>query len=296
MEFTLDDLNKIFSESKSKKDLCEKLGIDIIHQNYNKINRILQEYANLIDYDLEYFKKGSDKYREKNYKVQYCKYCGKELDFNHRKNQFCSNSCSASYNNINRKLNDTTKNKISISLMRKKCKRYKRCVICNKDFEVLRLKNNKFSKSKTCSSECHLKYFSQIGKETFRKLNESGKFQGWKSRNISSYAETFWVSVLNNNDITYDREYVVPIDSNRKYFLDFLITIGDIKIDLEIDGKQHQYEDRKIHDEERDSLLKDKGYVVYRISWNEINSDVGKKMMGEKIKEFIDFINKFKGD
>lgn len=37
MEFTLDDLNKIFSESKSKKDLCEKLGIDIIHQNYNKI-------------------------------------------------------------------------------------------------------------------------------------------------------------------------------------------------------------------------------------------------------------------
>ena len=78
--------------------------------------------------------------------------------------------------------------------------------------------------------------------------------------------------------------------------MDFLITIGDIKIDLEIDGKQHQYEDRKIHDEERDSLLRDKGYVVYRISWNEINSDVGKKMMGEKIKEFIDFINKFKGD
>lgn len=69
------------------------------------------------------------------------------------------------------------------------------------------------------------------------------------------------MSVLDNNNISYIREDF----STKKYFLDFLIEKDGTKIDLEIDGKQHRYEDRKQHDVERDQFLIDLGYTVYRI-------------------------------
>ena len=62
-------------------------------------------------------------------------------------------------------------------------------------------------------------------------------------------------------------------------------------IDLEIDGKQHEYEDRKKHDIERDRYLRSKGYLVYRIKWNEINSENGKQLMKSKIDDFLLFYN-----
>lgn len=55
-----------------------------------------------------------------------------------------------------------------------------------------------------------------------------------------------------------------------------------IEIDLEIDGKRHKYEDRVEHDKIRDEYIKSKGIVVYRIDWNEINSEKGSLMMKEK--------------
>ena len=32
-------------------------------------------------------------------------------------------------------------------------------------------------------------------------------------------------------------------------------------------------------------------YIVYRIEWNEINSEEGKQLMKEKIDKFLDFYN-----
>lgn len=66
-----------------------------------------------------------------------------------------------------------------------------------------------------------------------------------------------------------------------------------IKIDLEIDGKQHLYEERQKHDFERDKFLSEQGYVVYRIPWNEINSEKGKETMKNKINDFLLFFNNF---
>ena len=86
--------------------------------------------------------------------------------------------------------------------------------------------------------------------------------------------------MLDNNDIVYEREKRVG-----KYFLDFVIG----KLDLEIDGKQHQYEDRKQSDILRDEFLTKEGYFVYRVKWNEINSIEGKRMMKEKIELFLEF-------
>lgn len=164
---------------------------------------------------------------------------------------------------------------------------YKRiCVICGKVFTVKHDNTKYISKRKTCSQECRHKLFVNIGKNTYKKVKESGNFVGWKTRNIISYAETFWINVLNNNGINYVREKYVL-----KYFLDFYIEKHGLKIDLEIDGKQHKYKDRLKHDNIRDGILKSNGFIVYRIDWNEIVTDTGKMLMKTKIDKFLNFYN-----
>ncbi|MFA5490697.1 MAG: hypothetical protein WC284_16050 [Candidimonas sp.] len=62
-------------------------------------------------------------------------------------NKFCSNSCSASFNNKNRKHSDKTKEKIAKSL--KKEKKYKnfQCIVCNDNFLS-------YKSRYTCSKKC----------------------------------------------------------------------------------------------------------------------------------------------
>ena len=62
-------------------------------------------------------------------------------------------------------------------------------------------------------------------------------------------------------------------------------------LDLEIDGKQHKYEDRKKSDIERDNYLTNNNFIVYRIDWNEINTQKGKEQMKDKIEKFLSFYN-----
>ena len=131
---------------------------------------------------------------------------------------------------------------------------------------------------------------SQIGTKTQQRLVEEGKHIGWTTRNIRSYAELFWEKVLKNNKFQYEPEYVLKktdIGINEKgcYFLDFLI---DGHIDLEIDGKQHQYDERKEHDMLRDERLKTNGFTIYRIPWvNPVESERVKK----QIDDFIEWYN-----
>ena len=44
----------------------------------------------------------------------------------------------------------------------------------------------------------------------------------------------------------------------------------------------------------RDEYIKSKGLHVYRIPWNEINSDSGKLLMKEKIDNFLIYYNELK--
>ena len=125
---------------------------------------------------------------------------------------------------------------------------------------------------------------SDSQREKLRKIQlekvKNGTHKGWTTRNIKSYAERFFETVLNNNKIKYNREKKVG-----KYFLDFVIG----NIDLEIDGKQHKYKDRKESDTIRDEFLRKQGYFVYRIAWNEIKTNEGKQIMKDKIELFLDF-------
>lgn len=224
---------------------------------------------------------------------RFCLQCGKEIPAGKK---FCSSSCAAKYNNTKRTVSKETKEKISESLHRhfelftKKgghrkdyvAKHTFVCETCGKTFFSKKI-NIRF-----CSAEC-----AQNSEETKEKIRkrakeriENGTFSGWRTRNIKSYAELFWEEVLNNNSIPFIREDF----STKHYFLDFLIEKNGKKIDLEIDGKQHK--DRKEHDTERDVFLSENGYIVYRVKWNSINSEIGKVRMKEKVDKFLEFYNK----
>lgn len=245
-----------------------------------------------------------------------CKYCGSKLDKLGKK--FCNSSCAAKYNNAKRKESgrETTKGKTKIvncikcgnivevsihsakdtwlceacgggnynkKIYRTPLRKYGCvCKVCGKQF---------LSRRKTschCSHQCSAN--DPEVKEKLRQkqleLIEEGKHQGWQTRNIRSYPEEFWKKVLDNNNISYAQEVYI---TQYHYFLDFLIEIGDIKIDLEIDGGQHLR--KEVHDKDviRDERLKTMGYTIYRVPWNEINSEDGKSKMKIKIDKFLDF-------
>lgn len=128
------------------------------------------------------------------------------------------------------------------------------------------------------------------GEETKRKNHTH---VGWQTRNIVSYPEEFWTKVLNNNQIPFEfNKPVRQANGKSNYFLDFYIEKDGRKIDLEIDGKQHKYTERIISDTKRDKYLSSQGYEVYRVEWNEINSDIGSKRMKDKIDTFLSFYDK----
>lgn len=129
---------------------------------------------------------------------------------------------------------------------------------------------------------------SQIAKAGYK----NGKRKGWQSRHITSFPEVFWKTVLDKNKIRYQINFPVSRkslgdNSSKSYFLDFKINDD---IDLEIDGAQHRF--RKEHDKKRDTLLTNNGFKVYRIEWNEINTDSGKISMQNKIDQFLKWLSK----
>lgn len=239
-----------------------------------------------------------------------CLQCGEEFIPKYKGNVFCSTSCAAKYNNARKgPVSYETRKKTSESLLKfhygenwqeeianRKVITYKKKNGDERKFNISTIPNhicktcgNEFfsrkKDAKYCSPECRGND-SELNEHLRKIQNEkvkNGTHIGWKSRNIESYPENFWKKVLDNNSIKYIREDF----STKKYFLDFLIEKNGTKIDLEIDGKQHKY--RKEHDVERDKFLDDNGFKVYRVKWNSINNEKGKKEMKEKIDAFIDF-------
>lgn len=281
---TINDLK----ECESYSDCARKLG----YNYYNgRLKKIILKICKELNFDIEEHFKNLEESKKK-----FCLNCGKELKKGQQK--FCSSSCSATYNNQHRVLSEEAKRNVS-NAAREVAKKYfnknrtnqikqdsiiKICPTCGKEFKVNASKKNQTY----CSQECvhaSKEYRQKLASIQNEKV-ENGTHSGWKSRNITSYPEQFWIKVLNNNEISFTREVYVE-----KYFLDFVIVKNNKVIDLEIDGKQHEYKDRKESDKIRDEFLKSKFYLVYRIKWNEINSDKGKSQMKEKINKFLEFYN-----
>ena len=225
-----------------------------------------------------------------------CKRCGKEFtqrisEYNilkGKERRFCSRSCANSrtieHKPISYKCISCGKEII------KDHRAEKVCIICGKTFNPPINKRGGLSKTSCCSIQCKKLLNKQTGIKAYNSAKEKGITKSWQSRNITSYPEKFWIEVLYNNNIKFEKEYFL----NKKYFLDFYIEVNGRKIDLEIDGKQHTRPEHIEHDRIRDEYVTSHGIEVYRISWNEINSISGKLLMKEKIDDFLIYYNKLK--
>lgn len=270
----MDDVIKIINNAKSKNEACLKIFGYSNKRVYEKLQKIIDDN----EINISHFGK----------KIKYCRNCGKKIDKNKK---FCNSSCSATFNNKNRKMSEETKEKIRNKLKTGRTKYFKKCSNCNKIYESIK-KNQKY-----CSIECvndagvsieTRKKISNI----MKKLIKEGKHKGWQSRNILSYPEKFFIKVLNNNNISFEHNKVINkkdlgLDEPYNYFLDFYIK--DKKIDLEIDGSQHNEPKRIKSDKKRDYWLKKNGYNVYRIKWKNINNEKGKKYIKNEINKFLNF-------
>ena len=171
---------------------------------------------------------------EEKLKNHKCLNCGKQLQ--NIKTKFCNHSCSTQFNNKKREsFSEKTKQKISDSV--KKYYKYKkdkekRLNDCKKRFCNCGKNIGYFNKSGMCR-ECfnNSGKRKELGKISYQKVLAEGKFVGWKTRNITSYAEQFWQKVLDNNKISYTREFVVKYGkkANEHYFLDFLTVVSQRK-------------------------------------------------------------------
>lgn len=213
-----------------------------------------------------------------------CENCGKEHNGSYGSGRFCSKSCANT-----RHHSKETKNKISCSFKNKYINLYGKDYYSVKYCKDCGSQITKKSKSGYCQ-HCFQKYTNKrenVRKKIRTKQKENyknGILKGWLTRNIESYPEKFWKQVLENNNI----EYIFNMPFKRK-FLDFVIVIDNLRIiDLEIDGKQHK--SRIDYDNERDKFLLENGFLVYRIEWNEINTEQGNMLMKKKINSFLNFI------
>ena len=205
-----------------------------------------------------------------------CEHCGKIMTERFGSGRFCSRSCANSRSNSNN-------SKVNTLLRTNKINAYnsapKYCSICGNKIDY------EHRNRKTCSKQCYVELLRQIQ----NKIVDSGNHKHWLPRNILSYAESFWKEVLINNNIEFEHNYSISC-YNTTYFLDFYIKPN---IDLEIDGKQHTYEERKIHDTLRDRRLSEKGIVVYRIPYiNPKNKEDVRKQINEFLLWYNDTISK----
>jgi len=280
------NLFNIINKSKSKNEILMNYFGYANKLTYNKLNNFIGEN----NINVSHLEK----------KIKYCLNCGKIVK--KCDNKFCDSSCAATYNNRKRLLSDTTKLKISNSV-KNNCFKNKKispiiqikriCIICNIEFIVPKVNNNKLSKSKCCSNDCHIKLRIKNGKIIVNERIANGTHKGWKTRNIVSYPELFFIEVLNNNNIKFKHNHPINkrdlgLKNMCNYFLDFFIE--NKKIDLEIDGQQHDR--RKKYDEYRDEILIKNGYVVYRIKWKNINTKNGNEYIKNEIDKFLEFYNK----
>lgn len=259
--FSIGDLTlKLFGYSNSA---VKKRSMEVLKKN---------------GFDLSIFegKNKNKKYQKITKKCPICEVEFLTLDGHKKEKETCSVKCSNSLHP--RRIKNPVKRK------RKHLKKEKECIICNSIFLGTK-------KARTCSKECS----NQLQRNIMKEKVLNGEHKGWATRNISSYPEEFFKGVLNKLNLPYEFNFPVSksslgIKSASSYFLDFYIQIGQRKIDLEIDGKQHEYSDRKESDQERDSLLIQNGYEVYRIKWKNPITGENKKYIESEIERMKNFL------
>ena len=146
-EISDNELIQKINTSETVAQVLSELGC--IDNSYNR--KQLREFISLHEIPVDHFKTriSKDSYLKN---PKYCKFCGNKISFNKRRNDFCSSSCAASFNNITREL-DFTNNKVSY------------CLNCGKEIP----KRNKY-----CNMTCKAQYEEKAYIERWKNGEESG--------------------------------------------------------------------------------------------------------------------------
>lgn len=218
-----------------------------------------------------------------------CLSCSSILPYEKKKDKikFCSQSCSASYNNKKRPPQTKEQRQKKSETLKAKNRGYsesRNCQWCNKEFTHKR----KANPGRFCSRACAMEHHNKVTKQTpehrkmlrdnmARRIKE-GKHKGWASRTKlkPSYPERYFMTVLDNLSLVYTRELKVG-----KFFIDF--AFEDKRVALEIDGKQHTRDEHVERDKRKDQFLTNCGWVVFRIKWT--NPKTNKQALETRITE-----------
>lgn len=223
--------------------------------------------------------------------LKICENCANLHDGKYGSGRFCTNKCARGFSTKQKR--SLINEKVSKSLTKQAYKKI--CLFCNIEFETKR------KKYKYCSISCSNKHVTD---ETKAKISKSvqnniknGTHKGWQSRKKRSYAELFFENVLVTNNIRFSAEYkinkkLLNLNDSSNYFLDFYLY--DYNVNLEIDGKQHEYKERKISDNIRDNALTNYGLIVYRIKWK--NPYKNEEYIKNEINKLIIFLKNLNVD
>jgi very-short-patch-repair endonuclease len=206
-----------------------------------------------------------------------CEECGNDFDAREKMvTRFCSKSCAGKFNGRNKpKLKVESRIKIKEALVRTWKEKgsgtsvEKTCPVCGVKFLG--------RKRKTCSRSCgsKLAWSDPVYRERISSFMRQAPHRGWQSRGVKSYPERFWEDILLKNGFIEGVDFVRELRITKAslgeegdtgwYFLDFFFP--RLKLDLEIDGKQHSYPERVQEDQDRDRLLERNGFSVLRLPW-----------------------------
>ena len=209
-----------------------------------------------------------ERIREKQLIIHFCKNCNSEHNGSYGSSKFCCIRCykifasKAKRQEINQKLSLKLKKPAIINI----------CGFCKNTYERLRKNRNIKTCSKSCSSK--LAWTNQeYRKSVSEKASKNAKIRhttnenfGWQTRSKfePSYPETIAIRALDELNISYEREVKFG-----KYFVDFII--HHAKIVIEIDGSQHNKQERITSDSKKDTLLNELGLSVVRIKYPQEN-------------------------
>ena len=209
----------ISTEDKVKEvytlfDSFEKIGD--IYKYYGKTGNSKEiEYVRNIAKQINF---NLNTYKERKHPKRYCLQCGKELKYNQLR--FCSNSCSASFNNklrepmsdeVREKISNTLKSKNNKKVIKEKTKRY--CLVCGK--ELIGKKTSYCSKE--CSKQRNNIYYRTVG--IVKKCNYCGK------EFIGRYDRKYCSNECANN---FKKEKNIKLFLEGKYFNNGNIKIPDV--------------------------------------------------------------------